>query len=349
MISNTIHCEIIANNLIEPTTIQLDEKHHALYVLTNQLTRIDLNKDKNNAEIVYQYNRKFQQSNNQNQNDDEEEDQYSQGESDDERDIPRVSDPFDDSEPSTDDDDETILNRRNWRRYGWRIYQLDNPCSILFLPENNQLVVLNEGVITFLTIQLEDHRPFVEGPSKNIFCYDFDVFNSDANRKSVQPWSIAPTLKINLFVFSLLDDCQLYLLDMQNETTMIRKLTTTSIYNCPYLVFHCQSNNILVYNSTEILAVSLDNQTVVEVNLEFMKEKKLISSITIDKMGYIYILSQSILFKCIWQSQLHLIACLGKLDVLISSPQIIVTDQGNEFYFSDMETACIYRSKTITT
>ncbi len=43
------------------------------------------------------------------------------------------------------DDEEKVTNTRNLHRYGWKIYQLDNPCSILFLKENSH----NEGFITF--------------------------------------------------------------------------------------------------------------------------------------------------------------------------------------------------------
>jgi hypothetical protein len=342
MASNTIHCEVIANNLIEPTTLQLDETHHVIYALTNyRLTRIDLNSSNNNAQIVCQHNRTLQGKS---MNDD---DYYSQGESDDEEST-RVSDPFEDSEPSTDDDEEKITNRRNWRRYGWRIYQLDNPCSILFLKENNQLIVLNEGVITFLTIELENERPFVQGASKNIFCYDFDVFNQGNKRQSVQPWSIASTSIVGFFIFSLLEGSQLYSLDMRNENTIIEKYITTSINNCPCLLFHPQSNKIFVYDPTQILAVSLDDKTIAKVDLPFIEEGKTISTMTIDKTGHIYILSDSTIFKCICQSQLHLVECLGKIDVSISFPQMIVTSQGNEFYLSDMDAGCVYQSKKIT-
>jgi hypothetical protein len=335
MASNTIHCELIARDLIEPTALQLDEEHHVLYALTNyQLTRVDLNN--NNVQIVNQHNRKFQGEN-------LTDDYYSQGESDDEE-TTRVSDPFEDSEPSTDDDEEKITNRRNWRRYGWRIYRLDNPCSILFLKENNQLIVLNEGVITFLTIQLENERPFVQGSSKNIFCYDFDIFNKDNKRRSVQPWSITSTSTVGFFIFSLLEGSQLYSLDIRNQNTIIEKFTTTSVNSCPSLIFHSQSNKIFVYDSTQIFALSLDDKTIVKVDLPFIEQGKTISTITIDKMGHIYILSDSIIFKCIFQSQLHLVESLGKINVSISFPQMIVTSQGNEFYFSDMELGYIYRS-----
>jgi hypothetical protein len=166
MASNTIHCELIARDLIEPTSLQLDEEHNVIYALTNyRLTRVDLNNN-NNVQIVNQHKRNFQGESINN------DDYYSQGESDDEE-TSRVSDPFEDSEPSTDDDEEKIVNRRNWRRYGWRIYQLDNPCSILFLKENNQLIVLNEGVITVLRIQIENERPFVQGSSKKNFLLSF--------------------------------------------------------------------------------------------------------------------------------------------------------------------------------
>ncbi|CAF1151112.1 unnamed protein product [Rotaria sordida] len=343
MASNTIHCEIIAYDLIEPTAIQIDEEHNAIYALTNyQLTRIDLNTNKDNVQIVCQHSRKFQ-----GMDVDDDNENYSQGESDDDRDMPRVSDPFEDSEPSTDDDEEKITNRRNWRRYGWRIYQLDNPCSILFLSDNNQLVVLNEGVIKFLTIELEDNRPFVQGPSKNIFCYDFDVFNNGGKRLSVQPWSIALTSTVGVFVFSLLDNSQLYTLDTRNQNTIIQTLTTTVIHNCPCLLFHPQSNKIFVYDSTQILAMSPDDGTTVNVDLPFIERGKIISTMAIDKIGHIYILSDSTIFKCTWQSQLHLVECLGKIDVSISDTQMIVTDQGNQFYFPDMGKGCLYRCRKI--
>jgi hypothetical protein len=265
MASNTIHCEIIAHNLSETTAIQLDEEHNVIYALTNyQLTHIDLNNSNNNVQVVYQHNRNFKEKTM-----NEDDDYYSQGESDDEE-TSRVSDPFEDSEPSTDDDEEKISNRRNWRRYGWRMYQLDNPCSILFLSEDNRLIILNEGVITFLTIQLEDNRPFVQGPSKNIFCYDFDVFNNnDDRRRGIQPWSIARTSTVGVFIFSLLQGSQLYSLDIRNENAIIQKFTTTIINNCPYLLFHPQSNIIFIYDSTQILVMSPDDGTTIKVDLPF--------------------------------------------------------------------------------
>ena len=344
MSSNILHCETIANNLNEPITIQLNEENHVLYVLTNyQLTQIDLNNNKNHVEIVHQHNRRFQQ----NKMDEEEMDEYSQGESDEEPEMRGVSDPFEDSEPSTDDDEEKITNRRNWRRYGWRNYQLDNPCSILFLSEKNQLVILNEGVITFLTIELVNDRPFVQGPSKNIFCYDFDVFKQGDKIQSVQPWSITRTSTVNYFIFSLLQGSQLYSLDMRNENSIIEKFTTTSVNYCPYLVFHPQSNQIFVYDSTQILAMSPVDGTTVKIDIPFIEQGKTISSMTIDKIGHIYILSDSTLFKCNWQSNLHLVECLGKFDVSMSSPQMTVNNSATEFYFSNMEPPCVYRWKKI--
>jgi hypothetical protein len=341
MASNTIHCEVIASDLIDPSSLQLDEKHGLIYALTGyRLTRIDLNNNTNNVQIVCQHNRKFQGiSPNKDEN-------YSQGESEDE-DTARVSNPYEDSEPSTDDDEETIENRRNWRRQGWRNYQLDNPCSILFLEENNQLIILNEGVITFLSIAMENDRPFVQGSSKNIFCYDFDVFNQAGKKLSIQPWSISPTLINGFYVFSLLDDSQLYSLDIRNENTIIEKFIKPSVNNCPYLLFHSQSNQIFVYDSTQILAISINDKTTIKIDLPFINQGKEISAMTVDKTGYIYVLSDSTIFKCNWQSQFHLVQCLGKIEPSRNYSQMIVTSQGNHFYFSDTETGCIYQSNQI--
>ena len=172
MASKIIHCEQIASDLNEISTVQLDEERHGIYGLANdRLIHIDLNENKNDVQIVYQHKRTTM-----NVDDNE---GYSQGESDDENLARRVSDPFEDSEPSTDDDEDTINNRRNWRRYGWRTYQLDNPCSILFLAEENQLIVLNEGVIKILKIQSEQDRLFAQGPSKNIFLHDYNIFDQE--------------------------------------------------------------------------------------------------------------------------------------------------------------------------
>ncbi len=52
-------------------------------------------------------------------------------------------------------------NRRNWRRQAWTTYQLDNPSSTLFLEENNQFIILNEGVITFGRMEMENNYPFL--------------------------------------------------------------------------------------------------------------------------------------------------------------------------------------------
>lgn len=339
MTSTSIHCELITSKVSESSSIQLDEERNVLYVLSNyRLTRIDLNNN-NNVETVRQLNRQFQ-----NDDIDDDEDAYSQGGSDDERDIPRVSNPFDDSEPSTDDDEERIDDRRNWRRYGWRHYRLDNPTSILFLSESNQLIVLNEGVITFFTVELVDNHPFVKGASKNIFCYDYEVFNNDPTVKSIQPWSITSTSIPNFFIFSLLDSSQLYSLDMQHETISIEKFATTPITYCPYLIFHPQSNKIFAYYSDQVFAISLDDKSVTKVNLSFIEQEKTVSSIAVDKAGYIYILSNSTIFKCSWQSELQFIECCGKLDTLIDCPWMIVTSQGNQFYICEVSGNSVYRS-----
>ncbi|CAF0978274.1 unnamed protein product [Adineta steineri] len=341
-----IDCETIATGLNEPLAIQIDEEHNALYVLTNyKLTRINLNNNENNVEVVYQHNIRFGE-NNMNINDDNDE-YYSQGESDNEEEMPRVSDPFEDSEPSTDDDEEKVTNRRNWRRYGWRIYQLDNPCSILFLSEQNQLIVLNEGVITFLKIQIENNRPFVSSPSKNIFCYDFDIFNENGKKQSIQPWSITSTLIDKYFIFSLLDNGQLYSLDMRNdENIIIEKYLNTEIHNCPYLIFHSQSNKIFVYNSNQIFSISVDDRTIIKIDLPFIEKDKTISTITIDKNGLIYIISDSKLFQCNYhQLQIQLIQCLGIIQVNMDYPQMIITKTDNQFYFSDIGTNSVYRWK----
>ena len=119
--------------------------------------------------------------------------------------------------------------------------------------------------------------------------------------------------------------------------------------NCPNLLFHPQSNKIFVYDSTQILAISSHGGTIYKVDLPFIEQGKTISTIAIDKIGDIYILSDSTIFKCIWQqSQLHLVECLGKIDILMSDPHMIVTAQGDEFYFSNIDTGCIYRWRKIT-
>jgi len=64
--------------------------------------------------------------------------------------------------------------------------------------------------------------------------------------------------------------------------------------------------------------VSLDDKKIVKVNLPFIEQGKTISTITIDKIAHIYILSDSIIFECAFQSQLDLVECLGKIDVSMS-------------------------------
>jgi hypothetical protein len=131
-------------------------------------------------------------------------------------------------------------------RYGWRIYHLDNPCSIFFLSEQNRLILLNEDVIILLTIEPEYDRLLIQGPSKNIFLHDFSVFHQERKTPSLQSWSIAPTSTTNIFIFSLLEGSQLYSLDMRNENALIEKVANTTIDQCPYLVFHSPSNQLFV-------------------------------------------------------------------------------------------------------
>ncbi|CAF1223246.1 unnamed protein product [Rotaria sordida] len=259
--------------------------------------------------------------------------------------MPRVSDPFEDSEPSTDDDEETIADRRNWRRYGWRTYTLDNPCSILFLSEENRLVVLNEGVITFMTINMENGRPFAQGPSMNIFCFDYEVFT----QHSIQPWSIAPTSTVGLFVFSLLDSAQLYSLDISKESPVIKQMITTPVIYCPNLLFHSQSNTLFVYDSTQMFAVSLADGTVATVDFPKLEKEHTISAIATDKMGFVYILTALTIFKCTWTSQLYPVERLEKIDVPSTCAHMVVTGAGTDFYLSDMDTGSIYHCKKIST
>ncbi|CAF2833981.1 unnamed protein product [Rotaria sp. Silwood2] len=337
MASSLVHCELIASELNTLTTIQLDEEHQVLFALTNYfLTRIDLTKTSDNSQIICQHNRKAQGEDNEN------DDYYSQGESDDE--MPRESDPFEDSEPSTDDDEETIADRRNWRRYGWRTYKLDNPCSILFLPEENRLVVLNEGVITFMTIDMENGRPFAKGPSMNIFCFDYEIFTQN----SIQPWSIAPTATVGLFVFSLLDSTQLYSLDISKESPVIKQMIRTSVAYCPNLLFHSQSNTLFVYDSTQLFAVSLTDGTVATVDFPKLDKEHTISAITTDKMGYVYILTELTIFKCTWTSQLHPVERLEKIDVPPTCAYMVVTKAGTDFYLSDTNAGSIYRCRKVS-
>ncbi|CAF0892935.1 unnamed protein product [Didymodactylos carnosus] len=269
---------------------------------------------------------------------------YSQGEAEDNG-VPRVLDPFDDSEPSMDDDEETIADRRNWRRNAWRTYKLSNPCSILFLPEENRFIVLNEAVITFLAVDVENGRPFVQGPSKNIFCYDFDVFN----RQSIQPWSIASTSTPGLFVFSLLDSAQLYSLDIRNENTIIKQFMTTPVAYCPYLLFHPQSNTLFVHDTTQVLAVSSADGTTVKLALPLVEKESAIAAMAIDKTGHVYILSGLTIFKCTWESQLHLVERLEKIGMPSTHAQMVVTGTGTEFYLADMDAGCICRWKKEST
>ena len=344
MLSSMIQSEVIARDLSEPISIQLDEDHHVLYVLNGyHLSRIALNDSNTNPQVVYQHNRKLLGTNTNSEDDDE---NYSQGESDDERDNPRVTDPNDDSEPSTDDDEESIADRRNWRRHAWRTYRLDNACSMLFLPAHDQLVVLNEGVITFLSIAMEDGRPFVQGPSKNIFCYEYNAIQ----KKSIQPWSIAPTSTDGFFIFSLLDSAQLYILDVRQDNAIIETFVTVPISYCPYLLFHSQRNILLVYDANQVWAVSLVDKTINQLFITELEKEKAISAMAIDKHGYIYILSGSIILKYQWQYQLQLLERLENVEFVPSANvQLIVSGTGDELFLSNIDTNCIYRWKKKTT
>jgi hypothetical protein len=225
MASDILHSEVMVGDPFELTAIQLDEEHNVIYALTMcHLIRIDLNKNNNNVQIVYQHNRKFQGI-------DTKDDEFSQGEFDD---CCEISDSVED----IDDDGQTTTNRRNWQTHGWRPYPLYSPYSMQFVSNNNQLVVLNQGVFTFLTIELEDSRSFVQGPSKNIFCNDFNMFNIDGKPHGLQPWSLAPTSTVDFFIFSFIECPQLYSLDVRNENHAIQKFIMTTLDHCPCLLFH---------------------------------------------------------------------------------------------------------------
>jgi hypothetical protein len=95
--------------------------------------------------------------------------------------------------------------------------------------------------------------------------------------------------------------------------------------------------------------LSPDDKTTIKIPLPFIDEDKSISTMSVDKTGHIYILSDLAIYKCIWQSQLlHLVECLGKIDILLSQPRMIVTNEGNDFYFSDIEVSYLYRWKKIS-
>ena len=329
--------EIIVSDLHEPTSIQLDEDHHALYVLANaRMIRFDLTDNKRQPQVICQHNRKLLglPTN-------DEDESYSQGESDDDRDNPRVLDPNDDSEPSTDDDEESIANRRSWRREAWRSYTFDNPCSILFLPASHRFIVLNEGVISMLAIDMENGRPFVQGASRNIFCYDYDVFQ---NKRGIQPWSIAPTAVDGIFIFSLLDSAELYTLDMRQDKATIENFLTISIAWCPTLLFHSSSNRLLVYDNNQVWAISRVDKSIVRVTIPDLEQENAISAVATDQQGYIYVLSNSIIFKYQWQSQWQLIERFSDpSNASTSYLHLIVAGTGNEFYLSNMHTGSIDR------
>ena len=334
-----IQSEIIVRDLYEPTSIQLDEDHHALYALGNaQLFRFDLTDNDHKPQIVCQHNRKLLGI--QTNSDDE---HYSQGESDDDRDIPRVTDPYDDSEPSTDDDEESSANRRSWRRDAWRPYKFDNPCSILFLPNNHRFIVLNEGVITILSIEMENGRPFVQGASQHIFCYEYDIFQ---NKQSIQPWSIAPTAIDGIFVFSLLDSPQLYIIDIRQDKATIDHFMSVSITWCPTLLFHSLSNRLLVYDNNQVWAISMLDKSVMQLTLPKPQQENAINSITIDKQGYIYVLSNGTIFKYQWETHLQLVESFNDSKNTSSSYlHLIVSNAGDEFYLSNMNSGSIDRWK----
>ena len=342
MASNTLHCEIVAKTYREPSSLQFDEENNFIYMLTNyRLSLLDLNKNFH-VKLVRQHNRKKLKRDEEEEDDDE--DGYSQGESDEED---RVLEPYEDSEPSTDDDEETIADRRNWRRENWRFYQLDNPTTMFFNSNSKELIILNEGVFTFLNIRFEDEYPFVDGPSRNIFCYDFDIFIENNKPKlGIQPWSITPTSIQGFYLFSLLDGNQLYSLDLTNQKPIIEKFIKIPIQSCSFLLFHLQSNRILIYDSKEMFSLSVNDKTLNSIDISFLVgQDPPISTMTIDKQGFVYILSNKNIFKCSFQSEMKLIECLGEIDRMITSPSMIFHQQTNRFYFSDFENNCVYESK----
>ena len=342
MASNTLHCEIVAKTYREPSSLQFDEENNFIYMLTNyRLSLLDLN---NNCRVklVRQHNRKKFKPNEE-EKDDDDDDEYSQGESDEDR----VEDPYEDSEPSTGDDEESIADRRNWRREAWRFYRLDNPTTMFFNSNSKELIVLNEGVFTFLKINFENEHPFVDGPSRSIFCYDFELFIENNKPKvGIQPWSITPTSTQGFYLFSLLDGQQLYSLDLTNPKPIIEKFIEIPIKSCSYLHFHPESNRILIYDSKEMFSLSVKDKTLNSIDISFLVgQDPPISTMTIDKQGFIYILSNKNIFKCSFQSEMKLIECLGEIDRMITSPSMIFHQQTNRFYISDFENNCVYESK----
>lgn len=87
--------------------------------------------------------------------------------------------------------------------------------------------------------------------------------------------------------------------------------------------------------------MSFDDKTTVRGHLSFVEQGKTITGVTSDQAGYIYILSHSTIFKCIFQSQLHLLQSLGNIQMSLNNAQIIVTN--NHFYLSDPDTGRIYQ------
>ena len=331
--------EVIAHDLYEPTSMQLDEEHHALYVLGNaRMIRFDLTDSNRQPQVIGQHNRKLLGL--PTNSDDE---SYSQGESDDDRDNPRVTDPNDDSEPSTDDDEESIADRRSWRREAWRLYKFDNPCSILFLPASHRFIVLNEGVISIVAIDMENGRPFVQGPSRNIFCYECDVFQ---NKQGIQPWSIAPTAVDGVFIFSLLQSAQLYTLDIRQDKATIEDFITVPIAWCPTLLYHPSSQQLLVYDNNQLWAIAMVDKSIARLALPDLEQENAITAIAKDQQDYIYVLSNSTIFKYQWQAQWQLVERFNDPNSTSSSYlHLIVSGMGDEFYLSNTHTGSIDRWK----
>ena len=80
---------------------------------------------------------------------------------------------------------------------------------------------------------------------------------------------------------------------------------------------------MIIYYSKQMFSLSVKEKTLDPIEISFLGQDKPISTMTIDKHGLIYILSEKNIFKSSYQSKMELIECLGEINQLITSLSVI--------------------------